>query len=81
MKWIGQTIYKFQKAQRNNSFHYDAKDGFLQFEVILILHIVVQPGTVVVLKITIFSLRQADLNRNYKSLRQKISLLCLMEVC
>lgn len=80
MKWIGQTIYKFQKAQRNNSFHYDAKDGFLQFEVILILHIVVQPGTVVVLKITI-SLWQADLNRNYKSLRQKISLLCLMEVC
>lgn len=81
MKWIGQTIYKFQKAQRNNSFHYDTKDGFLQFEVILILHIVVQTGTVVVLKITIFSLRQADLNRNYKSLRQKISLLCLMEVC
>ena len=26
-------------------------------------------------------LLQADLNRNYKSLRQKISLLCLMEVC
>ena len=72
---------QFQKAQRNNSFHYDTKDGFLQFEVILILHIVEQTGTVVVLKITIFSLRQADLNRNYKSLRQKISLLCLMEVC
>ena len=79
MKWIGQTIYKFQKTQRNNSFHYDAKDGFLQIEVIL-LHIIVQTGTVVVLKITI-SLLQADLNRNYKSLRQKISLLCLMEVC
>ena len=79
MKWIGQTIYKFQKTQRNNSFHYDVKDGFLQFEVIL-LHIIVQTGTVVVLKITI-SLLQADLNRNYKSLRQKISLLCLMEVC
>lgn len=54
MKWIGQTIYKFQKIQRNNSFHYDARDGFLQFEVIL-LHIIVQTGTVVVLKITIFS--------------------------
>lgn len=54
MKWLGQTIYKFQKIQRNNSFHYDARDGFLQFEVIL-LHIIVQTGTVVVLKITIFS--------------------------
>ena len=80
MKWVGQTIYKFQKAQRNNSFHYDAKDGLIP-TVILILRIVVPTGTVVVLKITIFSLRQADLNRNYKSLRQKISLLCLMEVC
>lgn len=34
-------------------------------------------------ELTLFSLRffQADLNRNYKSLRQKISLLSLMEVC